>query len=72
MQKMTTNLKKELKKALKEGFMLQICSFCLWQNKTIENEEKKNKMLQNSSHILLEISLQNDKIQNTRQFGIKI
>lgn len=72
MQKMTTNLKKELKKALKEGFMLQICSFCLWQNKTIENEEKKNKMLQNSSHILLEISLQNDKVQNTRQFGIKI
>lgn len=72
MQKMTRNLKKELKKALKEGFMLQICSFCLWQNKTIENEEKKNKMLQNSSHILLEISLQNDKVQNTRQFGIKI
>lgn len=52
--------------------MLQICSFCLWQNKTIENDEKKNKMLQNSSHILLEISLQNDKVQNTRQFGIKI
>lgn len=72
MQKMTTNLKKELKTSIKGRIHATNMQLLFVAKQNYRNEKKKSKMLQNSSHILLEISLQNDKVQNTRQFGIKI